>query len=322
MNWLRVSILIVSGWLLATIPVASQGPICRTANIPSDAPNCASEEFVSNHFPGSSTLGDIAVFADGTGNVLQDGGPLAALLRSYLAGLTLSNDVGTPNSVLDISAGVAADSTNTVIIKLAAFTKSTAGAWTSGSGNNGMGNGLTIAPITWYHVCLANNGGTPDIWFDTSAVCANKPAGITDTKFRRIGSFFNGSLGHIIAFSQFGDEFLWLQSVGDLNAITVSTTAALETLSIPIGVKVTALFRSYASQTATQAVIFYPPDQTTQTANTPSGNDSLTWSGNSQSGGQFAVRTNTNSQIGIVATGNVYLSLATYGWIDRRGRDN
>jgi hypothetical protein len=35
-----------------------------------------------------------------------------SVLRSYIAGLTLSNDGGTPSSVLDIAAGQAADSGN------------------------------------------------------------------------------------------------------------------------------------------------------------------------------------------------------------------
>lgn len=74
MIWLRVGVAIVASWLIATVPAAPQGPLCRTANIPSDAPNCASEEFVGNHFPSGSTVGHIATFADTTGNVLQDGG--------------------------------------------------------------------------------------------------------------------------------------------------------------------------------------------------------------------------------------------------------
>src|ERR1700730_9484090 len=125
-----------------------------------------------------------------------------SVLRSYIDGLTLSNDRVTPSSVLAIAAGQAADSGNAVMISIGAFTKSTAGAWTSGTGNNGMGNGLTIANNTWYHVILANNGGTPDIYFDTSATGANRPAGISDTKVRRIGSLPNDGRAHLLAVPQ------------------------------------------------------------------------------------------------------------------------
>ena len=73
---------------------------------------------------------------------------MASYGRSLLAGLTLSNDSGTPNSVLDIAAGACADSTNAVPIIGTAFTKSTAGSWVAGTGNNGMGSGLSVAPST------------------------------------------------------------------------------------------------------------------------------------------------------------------------------
>src|SRR5205823_4026141 len=64
------------------------------------------------------------------------GGGSGTVVRGAIAGLTLSNDGTTPNSVLDIAAGQAADSTAAVYMTLAAFTKSTGGAWTSGTGNN------------------------------------------------------------------------------------------------------------------------------------------------------------------------------------------
>jgi len=125
--------------------------------------------------------------APGGGNVSNSGTPtngqLAQWINStqiqgyvptnYIGGLTLSNDGGSPNTVLDIDAGSAADSTNAVMITVGAFTKSTAGAWAAGSGSNGMGNALTIASNTWYHVCVGYNAGSPDYWFDTSATCVS-----------------------------------------------------------------------------------------------------------------------------------------------------
>src|SRR5581483_1603164 len=122
--------------------------------------------------PVTSVVNDIPVFDNTTGNVIADSGvPITAIIapivpRAYFSGLIESNDGGTPNSVLDMAAGMAADTTNAVLISVGAFTKSTAGAWTAGTGQHGMGNGLTIANSTWYHVCLANNSGTPDYWFD------------------------------------------------------------------------------------------------------------------------------------------------------------
>jgi hypothetical protein len=354
MNWLRVAIVLIAGLLLQSIPAIPQGAQCRTAIIPSTSSWCASEAFVSNHFPGSSTAGDIAVFADTTGSVLKDGGPLAAhfpgsstagdiavfadttgsvlkdggplaaLLRSYLAGLTLSNDGVAPNSVLDIAAGVATNSTNIDLISLGAFTKSTSGAWAIGSASHGMGNGLTIAISTWYHVCLANNSGTPDIWFDTSVVCANRPAAITDTAYRRIGSFLTDGSAHIIPFSQYGDEFLWLTAIEDINTATLGTSSTLFTLSVPPGLKVYARIRGGAENAVAGTVTsISSPDETgAGPTNARSASNATAGSG---IGVAFDVtnRTNTSGQIQLSASAaNTNVSAYTAGWIDRRGRDN
>src|SRR5258708_1490642 len=122
------------------------------------------------------------------------------LPRSYLAGLTLANDGVSPNTVLDIAAGTCDDSTHVVSITIAAFTKTTGGAWVAGAGQPGMGTGLTIANTTWYHVFAILNAGAPDVYFDTSVTAANSAAGTT--QFRRIGSFLATGAAGILAFSQ------------------------------------------------------------------------------------------------------------------------
>jgi hypothetical protein len=132
----------------------------------------------------------------------------ALFLDNYIAGLTLVMDATTPSSVLDIAAGVAADSTNATFLRSAAvFKKTTTGSWAPGSGNGGMGIGLTVAAATWYHVFIILNAGAVDFYFDTSFTAANKPAGTT--YFRYIGSFAADSSAHIQPFSQQGDLFLW-----------------------------------------------------------------------------------------------------------------
>jgi len=255
--------------------------------------------------------GDIpAGIVNATGNKAT----LYGLPRSYLAGLTLSRSSAT---VLGIAAGEAMDSTNVLGIYLAAFTKSTAGAWAAGSGSNGMGNGLTIANSTWYHVFAILNAGLADVYFDTSVAAANKPTGTTH--FRRIGSFRTDGSAQIIAFSQQGDEFIWSATVGDINQSV--TTAVSLTLTVPTGVVVWAKFRGMYSQTATNGVIFYPLDQATQAVGTPTGNVSLIFVGNGIAAADFIMRTNTSAQIGAVGVAANAVNVNTYGWIDRRGRD-
>jgi len=264
----------------------------------------------------------------GTTNFLRADGTWAApagsgltVLRSYLAGLGLSM---ASNTVVGIAAGVAADSANAVMMTLSAFQKSTAGAWTSGSGNNGMGNGLTIANSTWYHVILANNGGTPDVYLDTSATGANIPTGITDTKVRRIGSFLTDGSAHIIAFSQNGDEFLWNVPVGDVNVTNLGTAATSYTLSVPLGVVVNAIGNLKASQAlAGNVMLASSLAVASQAADTPTGNEQVSIVTAAQpASSTFNIRTNTSSQIRAIASGaNTTLQVATWGWIDRRGRD-
>jgi hypothetical protein len=249
---------------------------------------------------------------------------------THLGGLILSNDGTTPNSVLDISAGAATDSTNAVIMKLAAFTKSTAGAWAAGSGSNGMGNGLTIAASTWYHVILANNGGIPDIYFDTSATGANRPAGIADTKVRRIGSFKTDASSHILTFVQVGDDFLWKASITDQGIVAQGTTATLYTLSVPPGVQVVAKFSTFTDRTGTNgnsSLYVSSPDQNDEatpgagTAGPFSFMSFATSAAEVMGAGVLDVRTNTSAQIRARANvSSVNMAIQTYGWRDYRGK--
>lgn len=157
--------------------------------------------------------------------VTAPGGGVAkvqALPRNYISGLVLSNDGSSPNTVIDVAAGVCTDSTNAVGISLAAFTKSTGGAWAAGSGSNGMGSGLTIAVSTWYHVFAIINNGAADIYFDTSVTAANKPT--NTTAFRRIMSFKTaGGSTNILPFNQFGDQVLWGIAVSEVSSTSVGT---------------------------------------------------------------------------------------------------
>lgn len=245
--------------------------------------------------------------------------------RSYLAGLTLSNDGVTPNSVLDIAAGTCADSTNTVSISLGVFTKTTGGSWTAGSGAIGMGTGLTIANSTWYHVFAIINAGAADIYFDTSVTASNKPSGTT--AFRRLGSFLTDTSAHIVAFSQNGNEFLWLVPSADATSVGITTSASNQGLGVPAGIVVNALFRAsfIATSAADTGLLISSLSEGNNAAGNP--NNSLVSSyiaANSSAvttAGAFNIRTNTSSQIRVRGTGNGSYSVATNGWIDTRGRD-
>lgn len=274
------------------------------------------------------TVGDIAVWA-GADAIVDSGINIGTSLataqvalvianRNYIDGCTLSNDGTTPNSVIDVAACQAVDSSTSTgtLINLAAFTKSTGGPWAAGTGHNGMGTGLTVAPSTWYHVCAIINGGAADVEIDTSATCSNAPAGTTAK--RRLGSVKTDSSSHINPFVQVGDEFLWGTPIADLSAVVTGTTTFA--LSVPTGVKVNALFSgSYTNPNAPPiSLVFQSLDTVacvcvniyTQVVNQPIGL------------GQVNVRTNTSAQLtATVDAASGTLNIRTYGWIDRRGRD-
>lgn len=259
---------------------------------------------------------------DGSGNTSWAAMPnaYASFFEGYIGGLTLSNDGVAPNTVIDIAAGVAVDSTNSVFIKIGAFTKYTAGSWMSGSGANGMGTGLTIANATWYHVFAIINAGSSDIYFDTSVTGANAPAGTT--AFRRIGAFVTDSSAHILAFSQNGDEFL-LAVPAAIATTTLGATPTLFAMAVPLGLKINALIRAFSTNAATNTVVLLSsPDETSGAANSPVGNISLASNGTgSSTAAFFNIRTNASQQIRAVSSNaNQTLDIASYGWIDTRGR--
>jgi hypothetical protein len=255
---------------------------------------------------------------------------LASFGGSYLRGLTLSNDVSTPNTVLDIAAGSCADSTNATPIIGTAFTKSTAGSWTAGTGNNGMGSGLTIAASTTYHVFSIINNGVYDVYFDTSVTAANKPA--STTAFRRIGSRQTDGSAHWVAFVQDGDDVQLLTPVQDINVTVSNSSANTITLgSIPTGVRVTANLQPVINNSsASAATTAYFSDLATNdiATNAATFTDTPVYASAGQNvssgGSRVSVKTNTSAQIRYRfsnAPATTTLIINTLGWTDRRGRD-
>jgi hypothetical protein len=180
-------------------------------------------------------------------------------LRGYLSGLALSNDGSSPTTVLDVAAGVCASDDSTMLMTLAAFTKST-GAWALGSGNGGLDTG-SVANNTWYHVFVIERTDTQvvDVLFSTSATSPTMPTNYT--KKRRIGSFRTNASAQVIAFTQNGDEFLWAVPVADLSTGSPGTSAVLRTMTIPSGTKVDWFGILYLVHSATASALVTSPDQ-------------------------------------------------------------
>lgn len=264
-----------------------------------------------------------------SGSVWQAGVPV---LRSYLAGMGMSNDTTTPNAVLDIAVGQAADSTNVTMIALGqTFFKSTGGAWSAGAGTAGspktaMGTSLTIANSTWYAVCAIINAAAADVYFDTDVACsAHAPA--STTAARRIGSFLTDGTAHILPFIQRDDYFYWKTPVQDQNAtpLTAATPTSLTLASVPLGLQVRPLLNVEALEASgpTVRVRLYSPDLGDNNTNadmtlgfSASGTVPLVFAESS------ANYVNTSQQIRAVAPeSGITITIFTTGWVDTRGRN-
>jgi|GEM_PF-6878152 len=162
--------------------------------------------------------------------------PPTAIVNGYINGFGLSNDTTTATTVLDIATGLAADSTNSVNIQLSsAWKKTTTGTFVAGTGNAGMGTGLTITANTNYHVFAILCSGSVDVYFDTSITAANAPA--CTTNYRYIGDFrTQGANTNIATFYQFGQKVFYGSPITD--ASTNNTTQTAYTASVPSGVVV------------------------------------------------------------------------------------
>jgi len=253
----------------------------------------------------SSNAGAAVSLAAGTTQVWLD--VPAAQIRSlavdpgYINGFTLSNDGTSPNTVLDIAVGSAADSTNVTVINGTAFTKSIAGTWAAGSGANGMGTGLTVAASTWYHVFAIIKGGAFDVYFDTSPAAANKPA--STTAFRYIGSFQTNASSQIVAFVQNGQAFYYAAQVIDITGGSASSPT-LVTLTVPLGITT---YPIIAANTGVYSGYIWSPSSTSALPASQNTGNGCTLSG---------FITNTSSQLYYEASTSGTLHVYTSGYIN------
>jgi hypothetical protein len=257
-------------------------------------------------------------------NQAQARSNISAALKGHIHGLTLSNNGTDATNDIDIAAGECASTeTNPVLMALTStLTKRIDASWLSGTGNGGMDTG-SVANSTWYHIWLIQRSdtGVVDALFSTSATSPTMPANY-DRK-RRIGSVYRTSGAALRAFTQDGNQFLWLVPIYDKNGLINSggTSAELVTLSVPTGVKVGAIIYGAFLGSNGHYQIITSPDQT-DTAPTTNNWAAFTVTSDIYPHLQAVVRTDTSAQVRIRASGaNNYAYLFTQGWIDTRGKD-
>ncbi len=248
----------------------------------------------------------------------------AGLVRSYLAGLTLTNDAGTPNTRLDVAAGVCADDTNAMMLSLAAkvIDCTTTGA-------NGLDVG-SLANSTTYHVfALGKTDGTTAALASTSVSSPTMPSGYSLK--RRIGSFKTDASAHIRSFAQDGDLVMWSVPSGSPGAFANPGTSAVDrTMDVPTGIQVHAVFQAILNNTGSGVypAAYFSDKATTDTPASGVLEDltpvSNTAGGSQLAGARLSVRTDTAARIRSrlsASDGSTTLILNTLGWVDRRGRD-
>lgn len=275
----------------------------------------------------SSTNSNAAIVLSGAAEVFitpraQDVAPI----DGYLFGCTLSAAGGT--AIFGVTAGAAADSTGSDIIRLtSAFTKTT-GAWSLGSGGgsfDGTGTGPSAAAV-WVHVFAIKRPDTlvTDVLTSLSATAPTLPANYT--LFRRIGSLRSDGSFVWLKFAQEGDIFYWDATVNDVNVGTLTNASGtLYTLTVPTGVKVRAMIRGYFAFASGQNLLITSPSESDQVTNSVTGNNTY-FSPSGVSGTvpfpHLEILTDTSARIrarGSVAS--MTLAIATFGWIDKRGRE-
>lgn len=244
------------------------------------------------------------------------------ILPGYLFGCTLST--AGSSATMSVAAGRVTDSTGLQSMGLTAIAKTTS-AWAVGTAQGGLDTG-TIANNTWYHfyVIRRPDTGVVDVVFSTNATSPTLPANYT--QYRRIGSGRTDGSAQWGSFLQDGDNFYWLTPVFDVGATSPGASAVSRTLTTPLGLSVDALLNVALSTNSTDFLILsdLAAVDLAPTISTTTPLATIAVSGATVNACQAKVRTNTSSAIRSrmsVGTGGNGFSIATRGWVDRRGKD-
>jgi hypothetical protein len=206
------------------------------------------------------------------------GGASSFFPTAYLAGLIPSNDGTTPNTVIDISPGVAADDTNVLMMTLAAanFKKSIPGTvFAAGSGNSCQDVTGAMAALSWYYLYLISNasGSTVDILCSQAKPVlpwtGTFPSGYTLKRW--IGEIATTAAPVIKSFQTLdGHLYTWTGAPGAAvyQTVTVGAARTLVTLDVPPGINVEPLCRVAMTGTPPASVMIYNPAVADGTPNT------------------------------------------------------
>jgi len=246
--------------------------------------------------------------------------------RGYIDGLILANNSGDADHDIDIGPGIARNGGNTATLTLgSALTKRIDATWSAGTGNGGLDTG-SIPVSGTLHLWLISNGTLVDVLFSTSATAPTMPVGYTLN--RRIGAVLTDASSNVRGFFQNGNNFSLKSPIMDVNVLQ-GTTASLQAISVPTGLKVIASLSVGAHRlgAGTIEILVTDPDEgitgipalfTMPIAHMAVGYHqfhSLVYS-------QLHLFTNVMRQVRInAAMSAVEVRISCRGWIDTRDRD-
>lgn len=245
-----------------------------------------------------------------------------AVLPGYLYGLTLYHATDTDHDI-QVGAGTAAsDDVDPVLMRLPfPITKRFDAEFAEGHNSGGMRAGNSLPANGTIHIFLIMKAdGTTDVIACNHATAGIDPPPPGDFIYkRRIGSLRTDASANIYGFIQTGDRFIYKSPILDVSSSSQATTPSLRSLSIPHGLKMSAILSTLSFASFAGFAVYRDPDSTGKTAS--NSNFDVYTDANEYRSERMEVITNTSGQIStsLNATGGT-MSIINIGYIDTRGR--
>jgi hypothetical protein len=249
----------------------------------------------------------------------------AALNNNNFTGLTLSNDPTFPNTVIDIAAGQAADSTNASIIIMPSIgCKVTMGS--TGPGGLDTTSGVMANKTYFFFIIAPAGGGAPTSCIASLNTTPSFSLATGYSLYRLVGALYTiPSAATLVQFVQNGDTFYLDKPVPDVNNMSIGTSSptSLSLVSVPSGIVVEALGRCVASSSVSGSEVLIFPYSTApgSPAGYPTAPGFTIKTGSLTTAFPYRLHTTNGTLISAFASGTsaVTLNCMTDGWVLHRG---
>ncbi|WP_432444602.1 hypothetical protein [Rhizobium leguminosarum] len=247
-----------------------------------------------------------AFFSDKVVSLLATKAGITAV-GSFIDGLLLSNNSGSPNTQVDFAAG-SVRSGSSFVSNPSSITKRINGTWAVGTANGGLDAGSVAANTTYFAYALRKDS---DLSFDVVLSTSATIGGVNTTLLtgytivKQIGVVLTDASSLIRQFVMYPHDFYqWVTPIREATNVAISTTSALLAITVPNGAKAEAKIRlMFSSSATTNSALVHDPAKGVLIAG---GNDSGGSVGTMQVASGFAVGggdvwTNTSRQVRYVA---------------------